>query len=292
MEAKVTKNRAPRSQINKKGRLIIRNLSFKVSVYYKVSRYAHTSINSFLAQATEDAVKNWFDRYGEIQDVKLLKKADGTLVGCGFVQFKTMFNAAKAIKECNAKPFLGITSYLFRYCLQSSSQFFFIGRPIAVDWAIPKQKYAVQSSSNTESEGTPNADKEELNKTEVLLSDNCEDEKEEHSSEEDEKSAGSEDEDQEENFDSGEEDDADSQNEGEKSWKGQNVEIEKKSDVGEGKTVFVRNLDFSTAQDSLKNYMEKFGAVHYALLCMDKVMERPRGTGFIKFKVFLLFSYI
>jgi nucleolar protein 4 len=124
------------------------------------------------------------------------------------------------------------------------------------------------------------------------LSDNCEDEKEEHSSEEDEKSAGSEDEDQEENFDSGEEDDADSQNEGEKSWKGQNVEIEKKSDVGEGKTVFVRNLDFSTAQDSLKNYMEKFGAVHYALLCMDKVMERPRGTGFIKFKVFLLFSYI
>ena len=112
MESKVTKNRAPRSQINKKGRLIIRNLSFKVGVYYKVSRYTHTIVLSF-AQATEDAVKNWFDRYGEIQDVKLLKKADGTLVGCGFVQFKTMFNAAKAIKECNAKPFLGIENFTF-----------------------------------------------------------------------------------------------------------------------------------------------------------------------------------
>jgi nucleolar protein 4 len=39
--------------------------------------------------------------------VKLLKKPNGTLVGCGFVQFKIVASAAKAIKECNAKPFLG-----------------------------------------------------------------------------------------------------------------------------------------------------------------------------------------
>jgi len=160
------------------------------------------------------------------------------------------------------------------------------GRPIAVDWAIPKQKYAVQ---NKECDTAAEASKEELAKTEEPSSDNEEDKNEQQSIEEDEKSAGSEDEDQEENFDSNEEEDgSDSQNGEEKNWKGQNVEIEKKSDVGEGKTVFVRNLDFSTAQDSLKNYMEKFGAVHYALLCMDKVMERPRGTGFIKFKVCMM----
>ncbi len=39
--------------------------------------------------------------------MKLLKKPGGTLVGCGFVQFKTVPCAATAIKECNAKPFLG-----------------------------------------------------------------------------------------------------------------------------------------------------------------------------------------
>lgn len=71
-------------------------------------------------------------------------------------------------------------------------------------------------------------------------------------------------------------------------WKGHNAENERQSDVGEGKTLFIRNLDFSTPQDSLRNFMEQFGPVHYALLCMDKVMERPKGTGFVKFKVYLL----
>ena len=47
----------------------------------------------------------------------------------------------------------------------------------------------------------------------------------------------------------------------------------------------MRNLDFSTSQESLKNFMSQFGDIHYALLCMDKVMERPKGTGFVKFKV-------
>lgn len=78
----------------------------------------------------------------------------------------------------------------------------------------------------------------------------------------------------------------------ESAWKGDNSEIEKKSDVGEGKTLFIRNLDFLTTKDSLKNFMEKFGSVQYALLCMDKVMERPKGTGFVKFRVSFINSKI
>jgi nucleolar protein 4 len=58
-------------------------------------------------KATEEAVTNWFSKYGEIQDVKLLRKANGDLVGCAFVQYSKVPFAAKAIKECNAKPFLG-----------------------------------------------------------------------------------------------------------------------------------------------------------------------------------------
>merc|ERR1712071_622471 len=102
---------------------------------------------------------------------------------------------------------------------------------------------------------------------------------------------GEEEEDDEENDDEeedGEEEDEDDDQEEddgkEKTWKGDDSGVERKSDVDEGKTVFLRNLDFSTTQESLKNFMGQFGELHYALLCMDKVMERPKGTGFAKFK--------
>jgi len=93
---------------------------------------------------------------------------------------------------------------------------------------------------------------------------------------------GSENEDDEESNDG---DETEKDNHTSKSWKGHNSEVERKSDVDEGKTIFLRNLDFSTTQESLKNFMAQFGDIHYALLCMDKVMERPKGTGFVKFKV-------
>jgi len=62
---------------------------------------------SFGVQATEEAVTNWFAKYGDIQDVKLLRKPSGDLIGCAFVQYSQVPCAARAIKECNAKPFLG-----------------------------------------------------------------------------------------------------------------------------------------------------------------------------------------
>ncbi|KAI9555159.1 hypothetical protein GHT06_017674 [Daphnia sinensis] len=223
----VSKKKRP----NKKGRIIIRNLSFK---------------------ATEDAVRDWFLQYGEVADVKLLKKPDGSMVGCGFVQFKTVPCAAKAIKECNAKPFLG--------------------RPIAVDWAIPKEKYATQYNK-TEDVQTPNEKPLAKNNVKNENSDEEEDEAsdidtEESSDGEAEKGSG----------------DDENPKKAKNIWTGDSAEVEKKSDVGEGKTLFIRNLDFATTQEALKKFFETFGSVHYALLCMDKVMERPKGTGFVKFR--------
>merc|ERR1712071_270079 len=244
------KGRGPKSKHNKKARIIVRNLSFK---------------------ATEEAVKNWFLRYGEVEDVKLLKKADGTLVGCAFVQYKTVPSAVRGIKECNAKPFLG--------------------RPIAVDWAIPKTQYAAQTvtedtTPKETTDETPSTANSE-NKTETS-SNTDEVEANGKDSEEEEEDNEDEEGDEEEDEDDGEGDEEDGEG-GEddktnKSWKGDNSGVERKSDVDEGKTVFLRNLDFSTTQDSLKNFMGQFGELHYALLCMDKVMERPKGTGFVKFK--------
>jgi len=56
---------------------------------------------------TEAILRKHFKKYGEITEVKLLHKADGKLVGCGFIQFVKKNSAAKAILSCSGKPLLG-----------------------------------------------------------------------------------------------------------------------------------------------------------------------------------------
>lgn len=72
--------------VNRNARLIIRNISFK---------------------ATEESLREHFAKYGTVEEVKLLKKADGKLVGCAFVHFTHVPMANKAIAATNKKPFLG-----------------------------------------------------------------------------------------------------------------------------------------------------------------------------------------
>lgn len=74
-------------RVNRNARLIIRNVSFK---------------------ATEESLKEHFEPYGNILEVKLLKKPDGKLVGCAFVHFKNVPMAKKALLNTNMKPFLGL----------------------------------------------------------------------------------------------------------------------------------------------------------------------------------------
>ncbi|CAG2059089.1 unnamed protein product, partial [Timema podura] len=99
-EGAVKKTTNKEKPIQKRGRLIVRNLPFKV---------------------TETNLKEHFSKFGDITEVKLLRKADGKLVGCGFIQFTWKQNAAKAILGTSGKPFLG--------------------RMIVVDWALPKNVF-------------------------------------------------------------------------------------------------------------------------------------------------------
>lgn len=68
------------------GRIIVRNISFK---------------------ATKEALKEHFAKFGTVNEVNLLKKPDGKLVGCGFVHFSDIAAAEKAIASTNKKPFMG-----------------------------------------------------------------------------------------------------------------------------------------------------------------------------------------
>lgn len=87
-------------QKEKRARLVVHNLPFST---------------------TEENLREYYEKYGEVVGVDLLRKSDGKLVGCAFIQFKLVQNAAKARHHTNGKEF--------------------IGRIIECDFAMAKQKY-------------------------------------------------------------------------------------------------------------------------------------------------------
>ncbi|XP_050441628.1 RNA-binding protein 28 [Adelges cooleyi] len=239
---------------NRRGRLIIRNLPFTTN---------------------EEQLQEHFSKFGELNDVKLLKKPDGKLIGCGFVQFVVKQNAAKAIAHTSGKDFLG--------------------RSIVVDWAIPKCKYETIHKPAVEAKNTI---KEEVEiKEETLSSDDNDDEKKEeiHKSKtlEDYLAIEPQNDVKEENLVDFEEGDL----ENDTSLKRKNTEDNesvtttenkkrfKSHDVKEGLTVFLRNVSFSVNNDELKRFLkEKFGPIYYALVCIDRLTEHSKGTAFVKFR--------
>ncbi|XP_066999250.2 RNA-binding protein 28 [Anabrus simplex] len=221
----------------KKGRIIVRNLPFKV---------------------TEDIFRKHFEKFGEILEVKLLRKPDGKLVGCGFVQFKTKQSAIRAILNTSGKELMG--------------------RTIICDWALPKDKYVAHLETDTQSpvkeEVKDEKSQEEEEAEEEVKSLNGDEIKEEVMSQDSDVEEGTAD------------SEADEESE---STTDEKPEFERagsrvvSNDVSEGRTVFVKNIPFSATNEDLKACMEKFGPIFYALICMDPLTEHSKGTGFVKF---------
>lgn len=91
----------------KKGRLVVRNLSFKT---------------------TDEVLRDEFSKHGPITEVNILKKSDGKLVGCAFIQFGKYQDSLKAIKNMNGKMFLN--------------------RKIVVEIAVSKDRYKLSHPEN------------------------------------------------------------------------------------------------------------------------------------------------
>ncbi|XP_032522764.2 RNA-binding protein 28-like [Danaus plexippus] len=252
-------------RVNRNARLIIRNVSFK---------------------ATEESLKEHFEPYGNILEVKLLKKPDGKLVGCAFVHFKNVPMAKKALLNTNMKPFLG--------------------RPISVDWAVPKDKY-MQHVVNKQLEMQDDVKKEESDSDDELMdtstevkqevksesdssdendgeeSEADEEEKESDDDEDDEDDENDEDDDDEDDEDGEVDEDQDDDDDDEKKDIKPTFQRTKLNDAEDGCTVFITNIPFMVADDQLKTFAENTGPVKYALICVDKLTEHSKGSGFVKF---------
>jgi len=64
-------------------------------------------------------VRRFYEPFGEIREINLLKRPDGNPVGCGFICFKRVEDASKAIFNTNKKEFLGIYKSLVAYKLKN-----------------------------------------------------------------------------------------------------------------------------------------------------------------------------
>ncbi|EMT70683.1 Putative RNA-binding protein C4F6.14 [Fusarium odoratissimum] len=221
---------------------------------------------------TSEQLSHLFRSFGKVKFADL-PQDKGKLKGFGFVTLRGRPNAERALEAINGKEI--------------------DGRTLAVDWAVDKDTWEKQQP---EENAKPK-------KAQKKQEDDEEDEDDQTSSE------GSDDEDEEEggaevnrddqldadlkNFfknhmenledeeDDDEEDDED--DEADKQAEKEVQSLAPKRMTDNTSTVFIRNLPFTTTDEQLKDFFDHFGKVRYARVVMDKVTEKPAGTGFVCF---------
>lgn len=114
----------------KRAKLIVRNLPFST---------------------TENNLLEYYQKFGDVVNVELLRRPNGDLVGCAFVQFKLVQNAAKARHHTNGKEF--------------------IGRTIECDFALSKDKYEGKLLTEDEIKEEPIKTEKEIKQEQIEVKD-------------------------------------------------------------------------------------------------------------------------
>lgn len=228
------------SRRSRKARIILRNISYKTNEKNLTERFA---------------------KYGTIKECNILKRADGKLVGCAFIQYEKVNYAAKAIHHENAKEFLG--------------------RPVVIDWAVNRKKFADHQKKSRKTDVKVEDDDDDDDDVSVK----SEPESDDEGAEEDADASGSDDsaaaESDEEESDAGSDENDDEDDE-----KDEKKPIHKRSnDVAEGCTVFIKNIPFEATSADLRKVCSQFGQLYYAVITTDKISGHSKGTGFVKYKV-------
>uniref|UniRef100_A0AAX7V5W5 RNA-binding protein 28 n=1 Tax=Astatotilapia calliptera TaxID=8154 RepID=A0AAX7V5W5_ASTCA len=101
---------------------------------------ARLIIRNLSFKCTEDHLKEVFAKFGTVIEVKIPLKPDGKMRGFAFVLFKKVPEASKALNAMNLKEIKG--------------------RPVAIDWAVPKDKFVTTQHSEV-SDSDDEKDEEE-----------------------------------------------------------------------------------------------------------------------------------
>ncbi|XP_078000315.1 RNA-binding protein 28-like [Glandiceps talaboti] len=228
---------------------------------FKNMKNSRLIVRNLSFKCSEADLQSVFGVHGDISEVSIPKMTNGKMFGYAFVQYTNVIDAAKAVKNLNMNKIKG--------------------RPVAVDWAVPKQKYeaAVKEEEISKSTTVEKTVEKTEEIEETLGGESNEDEQ---TDEESEKSEDSHSNDEEGTSDDESEDDSDSDDDEEEEK--ERSRVNKPSDVSEGKTVFIRNIPFDLEEEDLADTFTEYGQLVYCKLLTDPDTERSRGCAFIKFR--------
>ncbi|XP_058118599.1 RNA-binding protein 28-like [Anopheles ziemanni] len=235
-------------------RVIIRNLSYRI---------------------TESKLRKEFERFGTLEEVNILKRPDGKLVGCAFLQYSTKEESDRAIQEMDSEIFMG--------------------RKIEVCYAVDKSDYKkVKNRKEVKTEEIKQDPEEVIDDDAEVKTESTDDE-----DDEDDDANEEEEEEEDDDEDDGDDDDDDDDEEEEQSDDDMDEEEQKPvvdekpkikrkdnhSEVEEGRTVFVKNIPYEVEAAELKEVMEQFGTVQQVLINKDRISGHSKGTAFVIFKL-------
>lgn len=187
-----------------------------------------------------------FRSYGKVKHAVVPSKGPKAQYGFGIVVLRGKKNAEKALAGINGKVV--------------------DGRTLAVDWAVDKDTWEEQKNAAAEEE---KATEDDAVVGDEKIEDGEPEDPADGDGEEHDESFG-EDVDADEEFDLDSEEEEDSDDEGVKT---------NSNDT----TVFVRNVPFTTTDETLSAHFSTFGPIRYARVVFDPETERSRGTGFVCF---------
>uniref|UniRef100_A0A8C2WZF6 RNA-binding protein 28 n=1 Tax=Cyclopterus lumpus TaxID=8103 RepID=A0A8C2WZF6_CYCLU len=233
----------------------------------KINLKPRLIIRNLSFKCSEDDLKQILSKFGTVLEAKIPLMPDGKMRGFAFVLFQNVLEAGNALHAMNLKEIKG--------------------RQVAIDWAVPKDKFiATQPPSSAGNKiieaNTKKSDSEEEEEDE-------EDEDSDMGEDEDDMSQEEEDgsDDDKSSFDSNDDEEEDEDTEADKSAKKKTSKKLLPSDVKEGRTIFIRNLSFDTEEDGLEEVLLKYGELNYIKIVIHtetghskgqpSVLERPNG---------------
>ncbi|XP_077049745.1 RNA-binding protein 28 isoform X2 [Siphateles boraxobius] len=242
---------------------------------------ARLIIRNLSFKCEEDDLKQIFSKFGTVLETKIPLKSDGKKRGFAFVQFKNMSEAGKGLAAMNLKEIKD--------------------RQVAVDWAVPKDKYLATQSAlepgtikeeNVNSEGAGADGNEGVKEKSMLLikkeeeDDSEDDDNAENESQQTDSDArepkDDDDDDDDDDEDDDDDDDYDEDNEGKTLPKKKRDPLS--SDVIEGRTIFIRNLSFDTDEEGLEEALLQFGELKYVRVVMNSDTGHSKGCAFAQYK--------